>query len=81
MRTQIFAQNMMTDLTELRTQMLTETTSNEVCNGMTLFADKKDTQWIIQHCDYDNCTVKVMDRFTGLECEMQWNSTMFVLPF
>jgi hypothetical protein len=71
----------MTDLTTIRTQMLTETTSNEVCNGMTLFADHKDTQWIIQHCDYETCMVKVMDRFTGLECEMQWNSTMFVLPF
>ena len=72
------ALNMMTDL---RAQMLTETTSNEVCKGMTLFADHKDTQWIIQHCDYDKCEVSVRERFTGEERIMQWNSTMFVLPF
>ena len=68
-------------MTELRHHMLTETTSNEVCVGMTLFADKKDTQWIIQHLDYDTCEVSVRERFTGEEHIMQWNSTMFVLPF
>jgi len=71
----------MTDLSALRSHMLTETTSNESIKGMTLFADKKDTQWIIQHLDYDACEVSVRERFTGEERIMQWNSTMFVLPF
>jgi len=73
--------NAMTDLSALRSHMLTETTSNETIKGMTLFADKKDTQWIIQHLDYDKCEVTVRERFTGEERIMQWNSTMFVLPF
>ncbi len=68
-------------MTELRAHMLTETLSNEACVGMTLFADHKDTQWIIQHLDYDKCEVSVRERFTGEERIMQWNSTMFVLPF
>lgn len=71
----------MTDLSALRSHMLTETTSNESIKGMTLFADKKDTQWIIQHLDYDACEVTVRERFTGEKRIMQWNSTMFVLPF
>ena len=71
----------MTDLSAIRSHMLTETTSNEDIKGMTLFADHKDTQWIIQHLDFDACTVTAIDRFTGLECTMQWNTTMFVLPF
>jgi len=73
--------NAMTDLSTLRSQMLTETTSNETIKGMTLFADHEDTQWIIQHLDYDKCEVSVRERFTGEERIMQWNSTMFVLPF
>jgi len=81
MRTQTIAQSTMTDLTELRALMLTETTSNETIKGMTLFADHEDTQWIIQHLDYDKCEVSVRERFTGEERIMQWNSTMFVLPF
>ena len=68
-------------MTELRAHMLTETTSNEVCNGMTLFADKKDAQWQILFADYESCCVYVKERFTGEERIMQWNSTMFVLPF
>jgi len=71
----------MTDISTLRAQMLTETTSNESIKGMTLFADHKDTQWIIQHLDYDACEVTVRERFTGEERTMQWNSSMFVLPF
>ena len=71
----------MTDLSILRANMLTETTSNESIKGMTLFADKKDTQWIIQHLDYDACEVTVRERFTGEERIMQWNESMFVLPF
>ena len=71
----------MTDLTTLRAQMLTETTSNEVCNGMTLFADKKDTQWQILFADYESCCMYVKDRFSDTHRIMQWNSTMFVLPF
>ena len=68
-------------MTELRDHMLTETTSNEAIKGMTLFADHKDTQWIIHHLDYDKCEVSVRERFTGEERIMQWNSSMFVLPF
>lgn len=68
-------------MTELRAHMITETTSNEAIKGMTLFADHEDTQWIIQHLDYDKCEVTVRERFTGEERIMQWNSTMFVLPF
>jgi len=71
----------MTDLSAIRAHMLTETTSNEAIKGMTLFADHEDTQWIIQHLDYDACEVTVRERFTGEERTMQWNSTMFVLPF
>ena len=71
----------MTDLSTIRSHMLTETTSNESIKGMTLFADKKDTQWIIQHLDYDTCEVSVRERFTGEERIMQWNESMFVLPF
>jgi len=71
----------MTDLSALRAHMLTETLSNEAVKGMTLFADREDTQWIIQHLDYDACEVTVLERFTGEERIMQWNSSMFVLPF
>ena len=71
----------MTDPTTLRAQMLTETTSNEVCKGMTFFVSGDPTQWQIIFADYESCCVYVRERFTGEEHIMQWNSTMFVLPF